>query len=110
MMAHGHASEAGTSVLKYLTPELVHDEEAVCTLELFEDKFPEFKQYIKFDKYTDTGTLGDAVKGTAEKGKIIVERSVDRIVMNLSKTIINKLRCKNEHNQYKSKKTGFCAD
>ena len=80
MMAHGHASEAGTSVLKYLTPELVHDEEAVCTLELFEDKFPEFKQYIKFDKYTDTGTLGDAVKGTAEKGKIIVERSVDRIV------------------------------
>lgn len=80
MMAHGHASEAGTSVMKYLTPELVDDSEAVCTLELFEDKFPEFKQYIPFDKYTDTGTMGDATKGTSEKGKIIVERSVDRIV------------------------------
>lgn len=80
MMAHGHASEAGTSVLKYLTPELVDDGQAVCTLERFEDKFPEFKQYIPFDEYTLTGTLGDATKGTADKGKLIVERSVDRIV------------------------------
>lgn len=80
LMAHGHASEAGTSVIKYLTPELVDEEETVCTLELFEDKFPEFKQYIPFDKYTDTGTMGDATKGTAEKGKIIIEKSVARIV------------------------------
>lgn len=80
MMAHGHASEAGTSVLKYLVPQYVDDDEMVCTLELFEDKFPEFKQYIPFDKYTETGTLGDATKGTAEKGKIIVERSVERIL------------------------------
>ena len=80
MIAHGHASEAGTSVLKYLAPELIHDEEAVCTTELFEDPFPDFKQYIKFDKYTDTGTLGDATKGTAEKGKVIVEGSVERII------------------------------
>ncbi|MEG0793953.1 MAG: creatininase family protein [Lachnospiraceae bacterium] len=80
MMAHGHASEAGTSVLKYLTPEYVDDSEAVCTLELFEDSYPEFKQFIKFGQYTNTGTLGDATKGTAEKGKIIVDRSVDRIV------------------------------
>ena len=76
---HGHASEAGTSVLKYLTPQYVHDEEAVCTDQLFEDNYEDFKQFIKFGKYTETGTLGDATKGTAEKGKIIVERAVDRI-------------------------------
>lgn len=80
MMAHGHASEAGTSVLKYLTPELVDEEEVVCTLELFEDHFPEFKQYIPFDQYTATGTLGDATRATAEKGKEIVERSIARII------------------------------
>lgn len=80
LMPHGHASEAGTSVLKYLVPNLVHDDEMVCSMELFEDKFPEFKQFIKFGKYTDSGTLGDATKGTAEKGEIIVERSVNRII------------------------------
>ena len=80
LMAHGHASEAGTSVIKYLTPELVDDSETVCTLELFEDAFPEFKQFIPFDKYTDTGTMGDATKGSSEKGKIIVEKSVERII------------------------------
>lgn len=80
LMAHGHASEAGTSIIKYLAPELVDESETVCTLELFEDRFPEFKQYIPFDKYTDTGTMGDATKGTAEKGKVIIEKSVARIV------------------------------
>ncbi len=80
MMAHGHAGEAGTSVMQYLTPDLVDWDEMVCTTEKYEDRFPEFKQYIPFDRYTDTGTLGDATKGTREKGARIVEKSVARIV------------------------------
>lgn len=76
---HGHASEAGTSVLMYLRPDLVHEEEITNTDQLFEDNYEDFKQFIKFGAYTENGSLGDATKASPEKGKIIVERAVDRI-------------------------------
>lgn len=77
---HGHASEAGTSVMLYLYPELVDMSKAVKTDSKFEDKWPGITKDLPYAEYTDSGTLGDATKGTAEKGKITVERGVARIV------------------------------
>lgn len=80
-MAHGHASECGTSVMLYLRPELVHMEEAVCT-----DKnpggggFDDVIQYRRFSDRTPNGTIGDATVASAEKGQKIVERCVEKIV------------------------------
>lgn len=77
---HGHASEAGTSVLLYLAPELVKFEKAVKTDCMYADKWPAISKSVVYHDYTDTGTLGDATKGSAEKGKIAVERGVAQIV------------------------------
>lgn len=77
---HGHASEAGTSVMLYLYPELVDMSKAVKTDSKFEDKWPGITKDLPYAEYTDSGTLGDGTLGTAEKGKITVERGVARIV------------------------------
>ena len=47
---------------------------------LFDHKWPGIQVSEEYAGYTDTGTLGDGTLGTAEKGKIAVERGVDRIV------------------------------
>lgn len=80
VMAHGHASEAGTSIMLYLKPELVHLSEIVCTPSQYQDDYPEMIKYVELRKYTDTGTIGDATVATAEKGKILVEKCVERII------------------------------
>lgn len=77
---HGHASEAGTSVLLYLAPELVDMSAAANTDSKFDHKWPGVIVSEEYAGYTDTGTLGDSTLGTAEKGKIAVERGVARIV------------------------------
>lgn len=80
-MAHGHASECGTSVMLYLRPDLVHMEGAVRV-----DPTPDYTQfsdvlrYVPFEEKTDCGIVGDATIGTAEKGEKIVTKCVDRIV------------------------------
>lgn len=82
-MAHGHASECGTSVMLHLHPEYVefHKAEKVTPMEGEDyDKFSDFVTYTVFNKTTGNGILGDATVATAEKGKAIVERCVDRIV------------------------------
>lgn len=80
-MAHGHASECGTSVMLWLCPELVDMSKAgrvdpgpVMT------EFSDFVRYIPSEVKTTTGTIGDATLGTAEKGRRILEKCVDRIV------------------------------
>ena len=80
-MAHGHASECGTSVMLHLRPDLVHMEKAVCE-EPGPDytRYADFSRYVPLEKKTDSGTVGDATLGSAEKGKRIVEKCVDRIV------------------------------
>jgi len=78
---HGHAAEAGTSCLLYLYPELVNMKVAACTKSAVPVK-PEWigiTHSALYREHTDTGTLGDATKGTAEKGRIAVERGVERI-------------------------------
>ncbi len=80
-MAHGHASECGTSVLLYFRPDLVHMEKATCVdpdAHFYEPS--DIIQYYGLEEKTETGTVGDATIGTAEKGRLLVEKSVDKIV------------------------------
>jgi creatinine amidohydrolase len=80
-MAHGHASECGTSVLLYLRPDLVHMENA-ARIEPSSDYscYSDFVRYVPFEKKTDVGIIGDATLASAEKGQKIVEKCIDRIV------------------------------
>ncbi|MFJ7730154.1 creatininase family protein [Neobacillus sp. NPDC097160] len=79
-LAHGHASEAGTSVLLYLYPEIVEFEKSVNEPAKFIEQFPEIIQYQKYGIYSESGTIGNAKLGTKEKGEQLVKRSVDKIV------------------------------
>lgn len=79
-LAHAHASETGTSVLLHVAPELVDMSMAPHTPPQYEDKFKDLIKYIRYDRYTDSGTIGNAKVSTAEKGRVIVERAVARMV------------------------------
>lgn len=79
-MAHGHASECGTSVMLYLRPELV-DRDAITSIDPGPDQsgFSDIIQYQKFNKKTPNGMIGDANAADAQKGRQIVEICVNRI-------------------------------
>ena len=87
---HGHASEAGTSVLLYLPPNWSIWINAVNSPSLIEDPYPHITVYTDFIEYTKTGTLGDATKGTAEKGAEAVRRAVDEISGYINDCMVNK--------------------
>ena len=77
---HGHASEAGTSVLSYLFPEYVDMNLAAEVEPTYKDDYKDIFKYLPFTAYTPNGIIGDARAGSAEKGERLVERAVDRIV------------------------------
>lgn len=80
-MAHGHASECGTSVLLYLRPDLV-DMSKATRVEPTSDAYQVFTdviRYIPFNKKTPNAVIGDATLGSAEKGKALFEKCVERI-------------------------------
>jgi creatinine amidohydrolase len=77
--AHLHASEAGTSIMMYLYPDLVNLQERLDE-PIFKDKYPEIRRYYNFRQLAPAGTLGNSGIATVEKGKQLVSRSVDRIV------------------------------
>ncbi len=80
-MAHGHASECGTSVMMYLHPEYVDFSKAECIrMDESFTKYPDIVTYDEFRQKTPNGILGDATIATREKGEAIVTRCVDRIV------------------------------
>lgn len=81
-MAHGHASECGTSVMLYLRPELVDMEKATRVVPAgdLNTNYTDFVRYIPLNTRTPNAIVGDATLGTAEKGKQIVEKCVGRIV------------------------------
>ena len=85
VMAHGHASEAGTSCMLNLKPQLVKKDKYVLAKPLFKDNYPDIIKYFEFHKYSNTGNLGDATVASAEKGKLIVDKSIERIVEYLKK-------------------------
>jgi creatinine amidohydrolase len=80
-MAHGHAAESGTSVLLYLRPDLVRNSEITTVRPdpSYYTMYPDIIRYTKFSEKTSNGMVGDAESATAEKGRLIVERCVERI-------------------------------
>lgn len=83
-LAHSHAGEAGTSVMLHLYAELVDPGRTMNVSRKRKDAFPEIMKYGKLSDNTDWGTVGDSTAATADKGKALVERSVDRIVQFLN--------------------------
>ena len=79
-MAHGHASEVGTSCMLYLREDLVEKDKIEDQESLFDNKYPDFITYEDFDEYTKSGILGMATVASKEKGEKIVTKCVDRIV------------------------------
>lgn len=82
-MAHGHASECGTSVMLHLFPQYVEFRKAMKVTPLEGDefgKYDDFVDYTVFNETTENGILGDATVASAEKGRAIVEKCVARIV------------------------------
>lgn len=79
-LAHAHASEAGTSVMMYLYPELCDIDKWVNEPPKTGDDFPDIIKYTPLSEKTDSGTIGNATLGTKEKGEKLVNRSVNRIV------------------------------
>jgi creatinine amidohydrolase len=80
-MAHGHASECGTSVMLHLRPDLV-DMSKATRVEPASDAFQVYTdviRYLPFGAKSPNGTIGDATIATAEKGKALVDACVERI-------------------------------
>lgn len=86
-MAHGHASEAGTSCFLYLRPELVKMERACKTLNKIEGfyDYPDVISFTPFAECCDTWVLGDGTKASREKGEKIVTKSLERMLEYLDK-------------------------
>ncbi|WP_248928351.1 creatininase family protein [Paenibacillus hamazuiensis] len=78
--AHSHAGEAGTSVMMYLHPELVDTSKTMKVERKLKDSFPDIMKYGKLSANSEWGTVGDSTIASAEKGKLLVDRSVERIV------------------------------
>ena len=80
-----HAAEFETSLMLAVKPELVHLEKAVI-------EYPEEVEQMDYrcmpwPDYTKTGAPGDPTVATAEKGELIIERQVDRIVELINKYV-----------------------
>ena len=86
-MAHGHASECGTSVMMCLHSEYVDFSKAECIkMDGKFTKYPDIVTYDEFGEKTPNGILGDATIATKEKGEAIVTKCVDRIVAFMEET------------------------
>jgi creatinine amidohydrolase len=79
-LAHAHASETGTSVMMYLYPDLVDVDNWVNEPPKNKDNYPDIIQYLPYSHKTNSGTIGNATLGSKEKGEVLVNRTVDRIV------------------------------
>lgn len=85
-LAHSHAGEAGTSVMLALYPELVNTDLTRKVERKSPDAFPEIMKYGKLSDNSEWGTMGNSTLASAEKGTILVNRSVDRMVQFLNES------------------------
>jgi creatinine amidohydrolase len=86
-MAHG--GEFETSLMLYLRPDLVRDEDAEATYlddpydlrrkDLFQGG--PLSVYRSFAEYSDSGAIGDPALGSAEKGAELLDRLVDELAV-----------------------------
>lgn len=72
----GHAAESGTSVLKYLFPEMVVEEKMIRNEKNDEDEIPDLYVYEYFDKETPTSVLGNPFAGSREKGEAMINNGI----------------------------------
>lgn len=78
-MAHGHASEAGTSTFLYLRPDLVKTDR-LMKVEPLPDEYSDIPQFNPTRELYADAMIGDATEGTREKGEAIVTKTVDRVI------------------------------
>lgn len=79
-LAHAHASEAGTSVMMHLYPELCDLDNWINEPPNVENEFPDIHHYPKLSTLTKSGTIGNATVASKEKGEKLVDRSLNRIL------------------------------
>jgi creatinine amidohydrolase len=80
-MAHGHASECGTSVMLYLQPHLVNMEKATRVEPPADTAdYTDIVRYVPMALKSPDATVGDATLGTKEKGEKVINKCVDIIV------------------------------
>lgn len=101
-LAHGHASEAGTSVMLHLYPDLVDIDNWVNEPPQVKNHYPDIINYIPYTSYSKSGTMGDATLGTKEKGEKLVQRSVDRIVQFLEESFLTNSQAKETNDKVKA--------
>jgi len=80
LLPHGHASEFGTSVMLAIAPDAVKTERVTRVAPAGTDPFPDFlKPRLRFP-LGPSGMVGDATKGTVEKGEETLRRATARVV------------------------------
>lgn len=77
-----HAGEGETSMMLYLYPKLVDMSKAVDFVPLVSRSY---LNYGSIFRYSPQGVWGEATKATAEKGKRILELSVDLLINEMNK-------------------------
>ena len=80
-VAHGaymHACEIETSYMLHLAPDLVRMSEAIVNYPKFPTDFAEV--VYRWSEFSSSPVMGDATAATAEKGRIILETVIDRMV------------------------------
>jgi len=80
LLPHGHASEFGTSVMLHLVPDSVKMDRATRTQPATSNRFPAFLRPASYLAQTTNGLLGDATKGSAEKGAETMRRAIELTV------------------------------
>ena len=102
-MAHG--CELETSVLLHLRPDLVQFDKADRDINFQRSEFfywdlqggsPVFFQEW-FSRYSNTGTVGDPTKATAEKGRRFVEAVVERLIAVIREFRAREIRPRVDH-------------
>jgi creatinine amidohydrolase len=78
-LAHGHASETGTSVMLYINENFVKREREVNTPPNVIDKYPDIIKYPSFKSISPNGIVGNPCPGSKEKGEQIIKRAIQRM-------------------------------
>lgn len=86
-----HADEGETSMMLYIAPETVDMSKAVKDYDSRPDRRGLTRDPAGEEHYSPTGIWGDPTLATREKGRIIVEKTVEVIVEQVNKLIALKL-------------------
>ena len=80
--AAGHASEMAADCMLALRPELVRQEkyESITPRRTLAADYPDVMMYFPWHEITPTGHTGDPSPATAEAGRVLLGRTIDRLV------------------------------